>query len=82
MENSFRVPAPRVVITLASLIVVAMLPTGARAQVSGSWLLDANGNWSLGSNWSGGGFPTAGGTATLGTPTTLSAFRTVTLDTN
>ena len=56
---------------------------GALGQVSGTWVLDANGNWSSGANWtSNPSFPSAGGVATFGGGSVFySAGRTATLDT-
>jgi autotransporter-associated beta strand protein len=50
-----------------------------RAQVSGTWAVDADGNWSTPANWSSNPqFPSSGGVATFGTVAT--APRTITLN--
>src|SRR5438552_6286467 len=66
---------------LASAIVPLAASRTILAQTSGSWIVDADGSWSIGSNWSSNPLtPGSGGIATFGTFSSLSGQRIVTSD--
>ena len=60
-------------------VVVFALACAARADVTASWIQDADGNWSEGGNWSGGN-AAAGATGVATFSNAISAGRTVTVD--
>ena len=67
-----------------SLLVIGLAAVGmsrANAQVNGTWIGNASGNWSVGSSWLGGNIPDAGGVATFNDATGQTGGWTITLDT-
>ena len=79
-----RLEKSRLTLRRRNALLAAALACGsaqmARGQISGSWAVDAAGNWSNAGNWSSNpNYPDAGGTARFGAALT-SAGRTITLD--
>src|SRR5262249_10933562 len=66
------------------LAALAVLPgASARGQVDGTWVVDADGSWSVGTNWSSSpNFPSSSGTASFAVLSNSTNARTITLDTN
>lgn len=70
---------PKLLTVASTLLVLFMGASAARAQVSGSWNVDANGDYNTAGNWLGGNIPGAGGVFTMGESYGLSAGRTINL---
>ncbi|HQY89216.1 MAG TPA: hypothetical protein PK402_11200, partial [Tepidisphaeraceae bacterium] len=79
MSNNARKIRPKAYLARAIGLALGLLPVSLFGQVTGSWNVDASGNWTTTTNWnSDPNYPRDGGTAAFGMA--ASAPVTVTLD--